>query len=304
MKLTLMVEGSPSVIAAILATLPADATVAGPVPVSPQPMPVPQPIPSIQPAPVMPMQMPTGQTGGDDGDDDGPVANVADGEVDVNGIPWDDRIHAKTKAKTEAGAWRRRRGIDDATVAAVEAELRSRTAPAMPAAQPVYQPQPVAQQPAPIQMPPVMMQPVPQPGPLPVAAPQPMPQPAPQYAPVPMEQAAGGAAPVQSEPVMQMPVHQPVAQPAPVMPTTEQINTQVATATGTLDFAQFMQHLSGQMTKRDAAGQPLIHADYLANVTNEIANAFQTPLNAITDIAADPNKITYAVQLLQRDGRW
>ena len=51
---------------------------------------------------------------------------VAPGTVvtDRNGFPWDNRIHSSNKQTTADGVWRKRRGIDDATVAAVEAELR------------------------------------------------------------------------------------------------------------------------------------------------------------------------------------
>lgn len=47
--------------------------------------------------------------------------------VDKHGLPWDGRIHsgpADKKPMNGDGTWRRKRGVDDATVAAVEAELR------------------------------------------------------------------------------------------------------------------------------------------------------------------------------------
>lgn len=43
--------------------------------------------------------------------------------VDSNGLPWDERIHASTKTTTADGAWKKKRGVDDETRAAVEAEL-------------------------------------------------------------------------------------------------------------------------------------------------------------------------------------
>lgn len=46
---------------------------------------------------------------------------------DVNGLPWDERIHSGTKALNADGTWRTKRGVDKALVASVEAELRSRT---------------------------------------------------------------------------------------------------------------------------------------------------------------------------------
>jgi len=46
-------------------------------------------------------------------------------ELDVNGLPWDARIHARTKIKMADGAWKKRRGVDLKTVRKVEAELSS-----------------------------------------------------------------------------------------------------------------------------------------------------------------------------------
>ena len=59
-----------------------------------------------------------------------PTASPAAGDVDRDstGLPWDARIHAESKAKTDKNVWRRRRGVDDATVAAVIDELRSANA--------------------------------------------------------------------------------------------------------------------------------------------------------------------------------
>jgi len=54
-----------------------------------------------------------------------PANNV---ELDSKGLPWDDRIHAGTKTKTVPGAWKAKKGVDAATVASVEAELRARVA--------------------------------------------------------------------------------------------------------------------------------------------------------------------------------
>jgi hypothetical protein len=45
-------------------------------------------------------------------------------EVDRDGLPWDVRIHASSKAKNADGRWRGKRGIDDAVIAQVTAELR------------------------------------------------------------------------------------------------------------------------------------------------------------------------------------
>lgn len=81
--------------------------------------------------------------------DDEPT-NDAPPATDKNGLPWDERIHAGTKALNGDGTWKKRRGVDDATVAAVTAELTGAApqqeptpAPApTPAAQPETAPTP------------------------------------------------------------------------------------------------------------------------------------------------------------------
>lgn len=46
-------------------------------------------------------------------------------ELDVKGLPWDGRIHASSKAKVADGSWRMKRGVDEALVATVTAELKA-----------------------------------------------------------------------------------------------------------------------------------------------------------------------------------
>lgn len=46
--------------------------------------------------------------------------------IDANGLVWDERIHASSKALNADGTWRTKRGVDKALVASVEAELRQR----------------------------------------------------------------------------------------------------------------------------------------------------------------------------------
>lgn len=73
------------------------------------------------------------------------TGNPAGGvELDKNGLPWDGRIHAESKAKIADGTWRKKRNLDPAILATVEAELRAvmGAAPAAPLA-------PVAPIPAP-----------------------------------------------------------------------------------------------------------------------------------------------------------
>lgn len=58
-----------------------------------------------------------------------PSTSAPSGELDIKGLPWDERIHAGTKAKNADGSWRQRRGLNDpALVARVEAEMRARVA--------------------------------------------------------------------------------------------------------------------------------------------------------------------------------
>ncbi len=49
------------------------------------------------------------------------AANVL---VDSTGLPWDARIHAGTKTQTAKAVWKAKKGVDDALIAQVTAELR------------------------------------------------------------------------------------------------------------------------------------------------------------------------------------
>jgi hypothetical protein len=54
-----------------------------------------------------------------------PVAPTTDNPaLDANGLPWDRRIHSSNHEMSKDGTWRKRRGVDEATVAAVVAELK------------------------------------------------------------------------------------------------------------------------------------------------------------------------------------
>jgi hypothetical protein len=50
-------------------------------------------------------------------------------EVDKNGFPWDERIHASSRAKIADGSWRMKRGVDPFKVTEVEAQLRVGSGP-------------------------------------------------------------------------------------------------------------------------------------------------------------------------------
>ena len=72
---------------------------------------------------------------------------LTNADTDKNGLPWDERIHASTKAKNADGTWRYRKGIDQATKDRVEAELRGGAAiTATAAATPGALPSPAALQ--------------------------------------------------------------------------------------------------------------------------------------------------------------
>ena len=55
-------------------------------------------------------------------------AGAASVELDKNGLPWDERIHAFTKTKLKSGEWKARKQVAPELVASVEAELRARMA--------------------------------------------------------------------------------------------------------------------------------------------------------------------------------
>lgn len=67
------------------------------------------------------------------------VASNSGVDLDANGLPWDGRIHAESKAKIADGTWRKKRNLDPAILATVEAELRAvmGAAPATPFVPPV-----------------------------------------------------------------------------------------------------------------------------------------------------------------------
>ena len=44
-------------------------------------------------------------------------------ELDIRGLPWDNRIHSRTKSKTSDGHWKAMRGLTPDTLKSVEAEL-------------------------------------------------------------------------------------------------------------------------------------------------------------------------------------
>lgn len=67
------------------------------------------------------------------------VAPASSANVDKIGMPWDERIHAGTKAKNADGTWRTKRGVDQGLLATVTAELKQ-----LMAAGPIEKPWPFA----------------------------------------------------------------------------------------------------------------------------------------------------------------
>lgn len=62
--------------------------------------------------------------------DEEPEADVAAGTVDGEGLPFDERIHAKAAQPFKAdGTWKRRKNISDDLYNSVRAELKARIAP-------------------------------------------------------------------------------------------------------------------------------------------------------------------------------
>lgn len=232
-------------------------------------------------SPVMPevaAAAPTLPGASDDSDDNGPVDPNAPA-TDSTGLPWDARIHAATKTTNADGTWKKKRGgPSGAEYDNIVAELRARSA--------VTPPQPV----------------------IPVAAPAPVVPPMPSN-PEPV------VAPPVVAPVVAPPVA-PVAPPAPVVaptpppapapaPQPEPLQQQVSAASGGgMDFATFMQNIQERFQRRDANGAPLIHADYLADITARVGAACNVQLTAITDLAQYPQLIDYTVSVINADGRW
>lgn len=81
---------------------------------------------SVEAGPSFPGELP--QPTSDE--DDTPNANPP--QTDVLGMPWDERIHASTKATNKDGSWRYKRGVDKDLIETVEAELKSPAPAPMP----------------------------------------------------------------------------------------------------------------------------------------------------------------------------
>lgn len=63
-----------------------------------------------------------------------PTSPAVAATLDSKGLPWDGRIHASTKSVKADGSWTQKRNVPEATVVAVEAELKGGQAARAPAA--------------------------------------------------------------------------------------------------------------------------------------------------------------------------
>lgn len=61
-----------------------------------------------------------------------PTLTTDDTELDTDGMPWDARIHARTKSKTAEGTWSLKRGVDLKLVTEVTNELKPQENPFLP----------------------------------------------------------------------------------------------------------------------------------------------------------------------------
>ena len=93
-----------------------------PVPTAPVELPASSPLPTAAfapPVPTVPSAAPTVAP------PTAPPAASGSVERDSKGMPYDGRIHSASKNKVADGSWRYKRGVDEAVVIAVEAELRT-----------------------------------------------------------------------------------------------------------------------------------------------------------------------------------
>lgn len=195
------------------------------------------------------------------------AAPVAGGEqLDANGLPWDERIHAGTKTMTEKGVWKKRKGVQEPQIREVETELRARMAasPAVAAApMEVAHPQVGAV--------PVMVNPAEMFGGQPGATSAPLPSPAPAVDPRVVVRPQPVAAAPMAAPQPQMPAPQPQG---PVQ-----------------DFPTLMNIIQQLFNNQ------VIDPTYMANLNGRLGAA------AITDISQDPNRIAQAFAMLRADGK-
>lgn len=84
------------------------------------------------------------------------VQTTTSEELDSDGIPWNETIHANSKMQTKLGKWKRRKGVSDEVYNSVVAELKGKatSAPVVETPAPVVEtPAPVVETPAPMPAP-------------------------------------------------------------------------------------------------------------------------------------------------------
>ncbi len=210
---------------------------------------------------------------GEDGPEETGPVNAAAPAFDAAGLPWDERIHSSTKDLNGDGKWRARRKSkgqpDDATVAAVEAELRARVG---------GQQQPMQMQPVQQQQPMQQMQPV-------------MQQMQPVVQQQPMQMQTQPQQMVQQQPVMQQ-------QPMQMQPVQQQQPMQQMQTQEPLDFGGFMKTLAQGFNVARPDGSALVDQNYMAQL------AVHFGLTAITDLSMRTDLIPNVVAQVRADGRW
>lgn len=232
---------------------------------------------------------PTPAANGDADDGEG-VGHAPAGNTDNTGRPYDPSIHSDAKTLKNDGTWRLRRGVTKEAIAAADAHWN-----AIKASQ---------GQPLPGQGMPVGIVPAPPvPGHVPPSPPTGFPQPG-QFQPTPFNPGAPPNFPTPGFDPSQPPpfnVGAPQFTPPPPPPPVQQ---QPAAPAGALDFSTFMKVVGAGMQRRDAAGFPVIHAEYLQAFTNRLAQAIGRPLASITDISGDLGAIQKAAEMLHAEGKW
>jgi hypothetical protein len=214
-----------------------------------------------------------------------PIIKAGDtgGDLDANGFPWNDKIHSGNQQKTAKGVWQKKRGVDDATHAAVEAEMRAAgfgrgSQPSAPVA-------PMASAgPALSTGGFVGGQPFTPPPNFPNVSGQPPAAPAPQAGFVAPQAQAGF-------PNVGQPQFSPPAAPA------------APAQAAPRDFNALMGKISALFSAQQAT------PDYLTSICQRIGQAFSqstgtlVTVNAITDISQNQAMVEYAFQLIAADGK-
>lgn len=184
--------GAPPELTATRSAMPAPPPVpphaAPPPPVMHTDLPPPPPLPFAPPPP--PVNSATAPAGSTAPENSALVsaASVAD-EFDASGVPFDIRIHQKTRNKKKDGTWKIRKGLDDAIVESVMRELAPRI---RIGSQPTVTPAPAGAS-APVSLPPIP------PPPGPAFVPPPPPDTA-AFAPPPPPATAGASSETQAAP--------------------------------------------------------------------------------------------------------